>query len=78
MSAKIKLELKPTSLDRLKIDPCTLSLSAFESQQVRVTLNTRDLAKYLEKKETAVLKDCILIKSEFFQQKVSVTINLVK
>ena len=31
LSAKIKLELKPNSPDKLKVEPTTLILSAFES-----------------------------------------------
>ena len=41
-------------------------------------MNVKDLIKYVDKKERVTLKECLLIKSDFFLQKANVTINLVR
>lgn len=78
LSAKVEIELSSGQQDKISVEPKTLTLSAFESQQVRVSLKTKELSKYVEKQERCTLQDYVLIKSEFFTQKVNVSLHLVK
>ena len=73
LSAPIELTLKSSCPDKLKLEPQSLTLSAFESASIKVWLNTAPLQKY---KKPCRIKEYILIKTDFFDQKVNVTINM--
>lgn len=73
LSAPIELTLKSSCPDKLKLEPESLTLSAFESASIKVWLNTAPLQKY---KKPCRIKEYILIKTDFFDQKINVTINL--
>ena len=73
LSSPIELTIKSSCEDKIKIEPSTLTLSAFESTAVKVLLNTNPLTKY---KKPCKIKEYILIKTPFFDQKVNVFINL--
>jgi hypothetical protein len=60
------LEIKANSPDKITIEPKILYLGAFESFQVKIKLNLKDLGRYVEKKDKVVLKESLLIKSDFF------------
>ena len=78
LSAKIKLELKAASDNKFRVEPSNICLSAFESIQVKVSLMPRELSKYVEKQKQMTLKEHLMIKSDFFLQKVPITICLIR
>lgn len=78
LSAPIKMEIVASSPAKFKVEPNVLALSAFESGIVKIQLDTKDLAKYLDKQEKQTLREHITLKSDFFTQTVRVTIHLTK
>jgi len=73
LSSPIDLVLKSSCDDKIKFEPRTLTLSAFESTTIKVWLSTNSLGKY---KKPCKIKEYLLLKTEFFDQKVNVVINL--
>jgi hypothetical protein len=73
LSSPIDLMLKSSCDDKIKFEPRTLTLSAFESTTIKVWLSTNSLVKY---KKPCKIKEYLLLKTEFFDQKVNVIINL--
>jgi hypothetical protein len=66
----VSFRIRPGSVDRLSVEPATVTLARGESKKVQVQLKlTKPLAK---KKGSAPYKDTVHVKSDFFEKKFQV------